>query len=372
MVSFYLLFFLLPNYVFRNVVVIAWGPYAHEYFGGLVLNETATATTHLSSSSLAASYSYFLAGCTAPDAMKYISPELHTLEFSAVLYLYAAAYMTPYYFTNKKNHNQENRNDATMEEFALGYGCHIASDLVGHHLNGFIDPLHDHSLEFATDAYLYHQHQRRQQQMYQLRHTNQPSYNTLSFPNKLTDQEADMIYSASQTATTQYNISMHPNIVSQKQVRSAMHKFNAMETVEKQMMKFDLVYRTDMIKYSACKHSKRSSSSKSIPFENVIQDLQLSSDWIKQMCIHWNSEMINLRKLETGRIKKKREGTPWQRGDTSVNKNDEKEMYESIVTAVESMYTLVDLLFESNGGTSCAADIDHNVVPSPSLHASFS
>ncbi|CAE8616784.1 unnamed protein product, partial [Polarella glacialis] len=83
----------------------------------------------------------FLAGCSAPDAYKFsTAPALHSLPFAG--YLFQAA--------RGQNGSQE------QLDFALGWGCHLAQDMVGHHIRGFLNPDEDHWLELATDSYFWH------------------------------------------------------------------------------------------------------------------------------------------------------------------------------------------------------------------------
>ena len=43
-------------------------------------------------------------------------------------------------------------------DFALGFGCHVANDEVGHHANGFLNPPSaDHDIEFNLDAMIFHE-----------------------------------------------------------------------------------------------------------------------------------------------------------------------------------------------------------------------
>ena len=101
----------------------AWGPYTHQYFAGQDGTYGGSST--------------FRAGGSAPDAVKKLEPSLHGLPFAAALYAAAAV-----------------AGSAEGIDFALGYGCHLAHDAVGHHRAGFLNPAEDHPLEFAVDTYV--------------------------------------------------------------------------------------------------------------------------------------------------------------------------------------------------------------------------
>eukprot|EP00984_Skeletonema_dohrnii_P031002 scaffold22977_cov78-Skeletonema_dohrnii-CCMP3373.AAC.1 len=114
----------------------AWGPVTHLYLCSLANNETTTSSTLYS----------FYAGCNSPDILKKEWPELHSLEFATQLFWHA--------------HNSTTED---LIEFALGFGCHIASDEVGHHSKGFLNPPSaDHEIEFNLDSMIYHERTREQ------------------------------------------------------------------------------------------------------------------------------------------------------------------------------------------------------------------
>ena len=105
--------------MFLVVVIVAlapvhgWAPFTHQYFASLDASHSAN--------------SDFRAGASAPDAFKRIAPHLHSLQFAA--HLYEAAV-----------HDGGDNEVA----FALGFGCHLCHDMVGHHAAGFLNPQEDH------------------------------------------------------------------------------------------------------------------------------------------------------------------------------------------------------------------------------------
>jgi len=109
----------------------AWGPFSHVQFGGDALPPPPASPEQLSS---------FFAGCVSPDALKSVNASLHSLRTAALMITTAPPPPLP-------------SSNFDAHHFALGFGCHVAADFVGHHANGYLNPAHDHPLELQVDAY---------------------------------------------------------------------------------------------------------------------------------------------------------------------------------------------------------------------------
>eukprot|EP00823_Brevimastigomonas_motovehiculus_P008627 TRINITY_DN7944_c0_g1_i1.p1 TRINITY_DN7944_c0_g1~~TRINITY_DN7944_c0_g1_i1.p1 ORF type:complete len:249 (+),score=54.94 TRINITY_DN7944_c0_g1_i1:48-794(+) len=79
----------------------------------------------------------YLVACCAPDAVKSVLSTFHSIQFARALVRAAST--------------------DEQKQFALGFGSHLCGDYVGHHKNGFLTPEWDHEIEFATDAFVFHE-----------------------------------------------------------------------------------------------------------------------------------------------------------------------------------------------------------------------
>lgn len=114
---------------------LAWGPFTHVEFGGDSPLRPPASQQQISS---------FFAGCVSPDALKSVNMSLHSLR-TAALMIMATTRPSLAPFSSSV--------DFDPLHFALGFGCHVAADFVGHHQNGYLTPAHDHPLELQVDAY---------------------------------------------------------------------------------------------------------------------------------------------------------------------------------------------------------------------------
>jgi len=127
-------------FLFFNIFIIrpiiGWGPFAHTYFG---VNATVTNNiTDLQQNDA------FLFGLIAIDAFSHTifgtsestRPKMHTTEFLGYLMHFVT-----------ENQSMSVDKKKIVRDFALGMGCHLFADHVGHY-RGY---LHSHSFEFAGD-----------------------------------------------------------------------------------------------------------------------------------------------------------------------------------------------------------------------------
>lgn len=199
---------------------VSWGPYTHQ--------------------SLCAHYSLrnsseFVAGCSAPDAFKHIKTGLHSLPFAAALFATA--------------------NGTAEVDFALGYGCHLAADVVGHRNNGFLNPQSDHPLELATDAMNFRDAHRGSLQ-------------------QISSKMSDLVSRASAGSV---------NSVSESEASTAVAKFRVLTTTEAAALAVDAFYQKQMIRFSFCNVSS---------FAEVMDDYQRASLWNKEACSTWQLAML--------------------------------------------------------------------------------
>lgn len=221
--------FLLLQYLPHTV---SWGPFTHQYFASL------DATYHTSLP--------FITGGSSPDAVKKLENALHTFTFAAALYETATS-----------------SNTSSDIEFALGYGCHLAHDYVGHHAKGFLNPLEDHPLEFAVDTYVETL-------------SNKPSFN------QLTSAMEALIAKTSRSAS-----SVYPFIskVSLTQVQSSVGAFKKLTTAEHLAIQVNkLFYKSQLVKDSYCNISH---------VQDAVLNFKRATNWSISACNFWKDTMQN-------------------------------------------------------------------------------
>lgn len=112
--------------------VLAWGPLTHQTYSckirGIDLNRTCFESQ--------AMYSVVL-GNGAPDSVKYLEPKLHTFEFAAWQFQFAKDY--------------PRSGDFNAIDFSIGFGYHLAQDVVGHHKSSYLSG-NNRWMQFAVDS----------------------------------------------------------------------------------------------------------------------------------------------------------------------------------------------------------------------------
>mmetsp|Transcript_18890 Transcript_18890/g.31023 ORF Transcript_18890/g.31023 Transcript_18890/m.31023 type:complete len:288 (-) Transcript_18890:1038-1901(-) len=261
----------------------AWGPMTHLFLCSLADNETATSST------------LFYAGCNSPDILKKEWPELHSLEFAKDLFWHAY-----------------NSTTDDLIEFALGFGCHIASDEVGHHSKGFLNPPSaDHEIEFNLDSMIYHE-----------RKGEKFDATTKS---DLTEREIDLIIRAASQHTlmlpaTHRNLRhgvISPNFIDQARIQSAIKHFQLLTSAERSLIRIQpsSLYQFELQRNSFCNNVSN--------YQEVIANFNVSADWAASTCILWRSTMWSLIK------------------------------HGNLNEAAAIMHQAVNEMFRSNNGTSC-------------------
>ncbi len=274
-----LIFIICASYLLHSH---AWGPLTHLYVCSQAHNET-TITSTLHS---------FYAGCNTPDILKKNWPELHSLEFAAELFRYAY-----------------NSTTDGLIDFALGFGCHIASDEVGHHVKGFLNPPSaDHEIEFNLDSMIYHE-----------RIGNEFDDTTISEP------EIDLILKVAtqhtwMLPTTHRNLRkevMKPNFIDRARIQSAIKYFQLLTSAEHALIKIQPppLYKYELQQNSFCNVSN---------YQETMANFNTSAQWAVSTCFQWTNTMWSLIKHD---------------GDL----ND----------AATIIHRTVDEMFRANNGTSC-------------------
>lgn len=115
---------------------------------GCLKNYDTTVACFAAQNASAFTYSLIL-GAAAPDYLKSLSVKLHSFEYAAIQYQLAEQQ------TRGRFMSAVNQDKFDPLGFALGYGMHLAEDLVGHYKTGVLTPKYDHPIEFAIDTWAY-------------------------------------------------------------------------------------------------------------------------------------------------------------------------------------------------------------------------
>lgn len=257
----------------------AWGPITHLYLCSLAAERSGNETS-----------TTFFSGCNSPDSLKWAWPELHSLQFAAHLFQSAI-----------------NNSTTDLIDFALGFGCHVANDEVGHHANGFLNPPSaDHDIEFNLDSMIFHEFD---------------TTNTI-VNGRLSEDVIDLIQkSASSYHKMSNNGSIAP--IDRARIQSAINRFQLSLRLELAMVRLEPQY---LYEYELRRHSFCNVSS----YEEVIQNFKFSADWAVRSCLKWRSIM-------------------WTRATDGATDGDK--IREN--AAAHKLNEAVDEMFSANGGTSC-------------------
>ncbi|CAB9500895.1 expressed unknown protein [Seminavis robusta] len=161
-----------------------WGPYTHAGFGSLFYasyaanhacngslrgDSTRRSQSHHEQPTAAASSvleGVFVTSNFFPDAFKLDRSWMHSFEFAAFQLERAAALDTNATSTSPADYHHSKswstglefiRTDS-IKAFSYGYMMHLVEDFVGHHEGGYLNPKHDHPLEFHVDTLFYEDH----------------------------------------------------------------------------------------------------------------------------------------------------------------------------------------------------------------------
>jgi len=274
----------------------AWGPITHLYLCSLAAERSGNETMHT-----------FLAGCSSPDSLKEEWPELHSLEFAARLFGYAVQQRKQ----NGNHHNSTYSLDSTTDnliEFALGFGCHIANDEVGHHTNGFLNPpALDHVIEFNLDSMIFHE----------------KTGGHFESEYVMSEHAIDLILKAAtpHTSTTTHRY-LRKKVINSKpidraRIQSAINHFKLITSAEHALIRIQppLLYKSALKRDSFCNNVSN--------YQEVVNNFDFSADWAVSTCLLWRSTLWTMIK----------------RGDLD--------------DAAPVMHRAVNELFRANNGTSC-------------------
>lgn len=258
----------------------AWGPITHLYLCSLAAERSGNETS-----------TTFFSGCTSPDSLKQAWPEFHSLQFAAHLFQSAI-----------------NNSTADLIDFALGFGCHVANDEVGHHANGFLNPPSaDHDIEFNLDSMIFHEFD---------------TSNTI-VNGRLPEDVIDLIQKSASSYHKMSNGSTAP--IDRARMQSAINRFQISLQLELAMIRLEPQY---LYEYELSRHSFCNVSS----YKEVIRNFNVSADWAVRSCLKWRRIMWTMSKPD---------------GATYGDKIREN-------AAAHKLNEAVDELFSANGGTSCS------------------
>jgi hypothetical protein len=139
--------------------------------------------------------------------------------------------------------------NATM--YSMGYIAHLLQDYVGHHTNGFLNPNHDHALEFAVDALVWKQR-------------------SPGFKIHNPDQNAYLFVA---NATLQYSIAKNQSAlyVTADTAQSLWSKFKLLMSAELLAIDLDFSFENDIFKYDVCNASS---------VQSAMINLQAAQNWM--------------------------------------------------------------------------------------------
>jgi len=240
----------------------SWGPFTHQYFAS-------KDKTHAISVD-------FRAGASGPDSVKKIESSLHSFLFASSLYETAIS-----------------NGGAAGIDFALGWGCHLTHDAVGHHANGFLNPKADHPLEFAVDTYV----------------TFSPT--PAGHFSQISSAMAELLANASEQAAHD-----NPSIkaVTLSQVNSGIASFKTLTTAESIALRLNKwTYKGQLVKDSFCNVTN---------IDDVMINFATATNWTTMACSAWENTM-----------------------QKSGGKNG--------TSAEEQITDYINKLFVENGGSSC-------------------
>ena len=273
----------------------AWGPISHLYLCSLATESSSNETaTHL------------LAGCNSPDSLKAEWPELHSLEFAAHLFRRAVQH-------HIQHGDSLDNSTANLIEFALGFGCHIASDEVGHHKNGFLTPPSvDHEIELNLDSMIFHERTKG-------RFDTTTEYVMSEDAIDLILKAATQFTSATSTKKTRYlrKETINSNHIDRARIQSAISHFQLIITAEVTLIRIQPqpLYKFELKRNSFCNVSN---------YQEVMTNFNVSTEWAVSTCMLWRRTM-------------------WKLIDHRDDLDD----------AAPIIHKAVNELFQANNGTSC-------------------
>ena len=252
-----------------------------------------------------------------------------------------------------------------MVEFALGYGCHVANDEVGHHKNGFLNPSADHEIEVNLDARFVHEQGdpflskdiNTSEDMIDLilktakshGHTSPTIINEKNFYHTEKSSTRNLRRVGGKVGGDDTIIGFPRNLPSKQQIlpnplnsipvsaqavdyahiKSSFQHFETLIATERIMLRFvtPVLYKFELKRHSFCEVAS---------YEEVVCNFNLSQEWATKTCKKWIEIMWEL--------------------DNIVEVDELGIDHGSQVdAALQELHEFVDNLFESNGCNSCCS-----------------
>lgn len=195
---------------------------------------------------LGGKYYSFVLGSSSPDSIRTIDYALHAWDFAVYQYQFAL------------NYSRTSTFDPV--QFALGYGSHLAEDLVGHFKNGYLNPKYNYPLEFAADSYQVHSFKPSPREF------KVATYNRAG---------REFIYQ-SQLYFSKHKPSYKPR--TKAEIEKAIYQFEIMILGEAELAKLNLAYKDQMVKYDFCNSTQ---------FDKAEQYFKLGSEWSWNAAKYW-------------------------------------------------------------------------------------
>lgn len=219
------MFFIISLFIIANLYqnAITWGPLNHQTFACFLHN--VNLTQECFNSENVQIYSSSL-GNSSPDFLKFLEPKLHQFHFATILYQYSKIH----------NVNSGALNSFDPVHFSLGYGGHLAQDLVGHYRNSYLSPQYNRYLQFSTDSH-------------QVQNT-LPNLDRFIFK-KHKDEVKSFLYNANLFYALKYPSSYKPH--NQTAMNNAIESLSSTIDIELSLAKLNTEYGSQMKDMDFCK-----------------------------------------------------------------------------------------------------------------------
>lgn len=189
-----------------------WGPLTHQVYPCFIYNISTTPEC------FGDNFYWQTIGNISPDSVKYLEPKLHTFEYATYQYLYAKS------LKNEK-----------FIKFSLGYGYHLAQDLVGHFQNSYLTPQHNRWMQIAIDSKMIFE--------------SQPNSTIFKYQNN-NDQGIEFLYN-SNVYYSKFNTNYKPHPL--KNITDTIKSFEKVIYLHFQMARLNSGYKDQMKQYDRCK-----------------------------------------------------------------------------------------------------------------------
>ena len=306
----------------------SWGPFSHAAFGSLYLESNTDAIIKdtlrgTRSGDFSLPEAVFVTANAFPDAFKKTRNWMHSFDYAGFQLEQAAIWNEESRPVSFWNTSLEFVHEDVVKAFSCGYMLHLMEDYVGHH--GYLNPNHDHAMEFNIDTLLYLLHQK-DPPPWQYRRGGMNSI--VSHPEMLQTLARFISETSQQYANWKGNIT--DNGLSVEQVARCVRRFSRLIQLESYaLVANSKTYQTEMIREDAC-HATT--------FHGANATLQRAIQWTEESLFVFETNLF-----------------PFQRptnNDSAIWKETNK-----ILQAGALAREWVDDMYNANGGTICASSL---------------